>query len=142
MSKKKASQKSSFNHLESDYCTPIQDQTKLEVCLILLLTRHETNTHDAGRAYNETCLHSEVSSIQKLHGIIVDRVRKKIPGARSNASYAHYFITGYNRTKAMELVNKLRFKRNAKPYIKQSAAQHFYLKKQKELTGELAESNL
>ncbi len=142
MSKKKATQKSSLNHLESDYCTPIQNQTKLEVCLILLLTRHETNTHDAGRAYNETCLHSEVSSIQKLHGIVVDRVRKKIPGARTNASYAHYFITGDNRIKAMELVDKLRSKRNATPYIKRLAAQHFYEAEHKEPAGELAEVDL
>lgn len=112
---KKATQKSSPDHdSQSDY-TPINDPTKIEECLILLLTRHETNTHDAGRAYNETCLHSEVSSLQKNHGIMVDRVRKQIPNTRSRAAYAHYFLTGDNRIKAMALVDKLRAKRNDEP---------------------------
>ena len=119
---KKATQKSSPNHdSQSDY-TPINDPTKIEECLILLLTRHETNTHGAGRAYNETCLHSEVSSLQKTHGIMVDRVRKTIPRARSKAAYAHYFLTGDNRTKAMKLVNRLRSKRNAQPMSWEGAA--------------------
>ena len=112
---KKATQKSSPDHdSQSDY-TPINGPTKIEESLILLLTRHETNTHDAGRAYNETCLHSEVSSLQKNHGIMVDRVRKQIPNTRSRAAYAHYFLTGDNRIKAMALVDKLRAKRNAEP---------------------------
>ena len=106
---------------QSDYM-PINDPTKIEECLILLLTRHETNTHDAGRAYNETCLHSEVSILQKDHGIMVDRVRKQIPNARSKAAYAHYFLTGNNRSKAMKLVDRLRSKRNAQPVIWEGAA--------------------
>jgi hypothetical protein len=115
---KKATQKSSPNHVSQPDDTP----TKIEECLTLLLTRHETNTHDAGRAYNETCLHSEVSSLQKDHGIMVDRVRKQIPSARSTAAYAHYFLTGDNRVKAMKLVDKLRAKRNAEPMIWEDAA--------------------
>jgi hypothetical protein len=63
---KKATQKSSPNHVSQPDDTP----TKIEECLTLLLTRHETNTHDVGRAYNETCLHTEVSSLQKNHGIM------------------------------------------------------------------------
>jgi hypothetical protein len=108
---------SSLNHAsQSDY--PLaKHSTKIEECLILLLKRHETNTHDAGRAYNETCLHSEVSSLQKDQGIMVDRVRKQIPSARSRAAYAHYFLTGDNRIKAMKLVDKLRAKRNTEPMI-------------------------
>jgi|TARA_B110000211_G_scaffold228476_1_gene284744 hypothetical protein len=62
---KKATQKSSPDHdSQSDY-TPINDPTKIEECLILLLTRHETNTHDAGRAYNETCLHPKYRVFKK-----------------------------------------------------------------------------
>jgi hypothetical protein len=115
---KKATQKSSPNYVSQPDYTP----TKIEECLILLLTRHETNTHDAGRAYNETCLHSEVSSLQKDHGIMVDRVRKQIPSARSRATYSHYFLTGDNRIKAMKLVDKLRAKRNAEPITWEDAA--------------------
>jgi hypothetical protein len=119
---KKATQKSSHGHdSQSDY-TPINDPTKIEECLILLLTRHETNTHDAGRAYNETCLHSEVSILQKDHGIMVDRVRKQIPNARSKAAYAHYFLTGDKRSKAIKLVDRLRSKRNAQPMSWEGAA--------------------
>jgi hypothetical protein len=119
---KKATQKSSPNHVSQPDYTPTKGPTKIEECLILLLTRHETNTHDAGRAYNETCLHSEVSSLQKDHGIMIDRVRKQIPSARSRAAYAHYFLTGDNRIKAMKLVDKLRAKRNAEPMIWEYAA--------------------
>ena len=113
--KNATSNRSSTNHLDSDHATATKGPTKIEECLILLLTRHETNTHDAGRAYNETCLHSEVSSLQKNHGIMVDRVRKQIPNTRSRAAYAHYFLTGDNRIKAMALVDKLRAKRNDEP---------------------------
>ena len=120
--KNATSNRSSTNHLDSDHATATKGPTKIEECLILLLTRHETNTHDAGRAYNETCLHSEVSSLQKTHGIMVGRVRKTIPRARSKAAYAHYFLTGDNRTKAMKLVDRLRSKRNAQPMSWEGAA--------------------
>jgi len=119
---KKATPKSSPIHLDSDHSTPIKGPTKIEECLILLLTRHETTTLDANRAYGDSCLHTEVSSLQKDHGIMVDRVRKQIPSARSNAAYAHYFLTGDNRIKAMKLVDKLRTKRNAEPMIWECAA--------------------
>ena len=113
--KNATSNRSSTNHDPQPDYTPTKGPTKIKECLILLLTRHETNTHDAGRAYNETCLHSEVSSLQKTHGIMVDRVRKTIPRARRKAAYAHYFLTGDNRTKAMKLLDRLRSKRNAQP---------------------------
>lgn len=119
---KKATLKSSPNQdSQSDY-TPPKPPTKMEECLILLLSRHETHTHHAGRAYNETCLHSEVSGIQKNHGIMIDRIYKQIPNARSRAAYAHYFLTGENRTKAMDLIDKLRAKRNAEPINWEGAA--------------------
>jgi hypothetical protein len=68
--KNATSNRSSTNHDPQPDYTPTKGPTKIEECLILLLTRHETNTHDAGRAYNETCLHTEVSSLQKDHGIM------------------------------------------------------------------------
>lgn len=112
----KATLKSSPNHdSPSDY-TPTRGPTKIEECLILLLTRQETHTHHASRAYGDSCLHTEVSSIQKTHGIIIDRVYKKVPNARSRNNYAHYFLVGENRIKAKILVDKLRTKRNAKPF--------------------------
>lgn len=112
---KKATPKSSPNHLDSDHTTPIKGPTKIEECLILLLTRHETNTFDANRAYGDSCLHSEISSLQKDYSIMVDRVKKQVPSARSNSLFAHYFLVGENRIKAMALVDRLRAKRNAEP---------------------------
>ena len=37
---------------QSDY-TPTKGPTKAEECLILLLTRHETNTYNANQAYGD-----------------------------------------------------------------------------------------
>ena len=106
---------SSTTHLDSGHTTPTKGPTKIEECFILLLTRHETNTYDANQTYGDSCLHTEISSIQKNHGILVGRVRKKVPNSRSSAAVAHYFLIGDNRIKAMALVDKLRAKRNAEP---------------------------
>ena len=51
---KKATQKSSPNHVSSTDSTPLKDPTKIEECLILLLTRHETNTYNANQAYGDS----------------------------------------------------------------------------------------
>ena len=103
------------NHLGGEHFKPIKGLTKGEVCLILLLERHETNTFDANRAYGDSCLHSETSGIQKKHNISVDRVRKNAPDSRSQAFLAHYFLIGNNRIKAMNMVDNLRPRRNAQP---------------------------
>ena len=113
---------SSTTHLDSDHTTPTKGPTKIEECLILLLTRHETNTYDANRAYGDTCLHSETSSIQNNHGILVNRVKKKVPESRSSGAVAHYFLIGDNRIKAMRLVDRFRAKRNAEPISWEGAA--------------------
>ena len=120
--KNTASIESGTNHdPQSDY-TPTKDPTKIEECLILLLTRHETTTYDANRAYGDSCLHTEISSIQKNRGISVGRVKKKAPNSRSNAGVAHYFLIGDNRIKAMALVDRFRSKRNAEPISWEGAA--------------------
>ena len=106
---------SSTNHLDNDNFASIKGPKKISECLILLLTWHETDTHDAGRAYNETYLHSEVSGLQKDPGLKIDRVRQQTPNARSNSAYTHFSITGNNRIKGMNLVNALGAKRNAEP---------------------------
>ena len=113
--KNATSNRSSAHHLDSEHSTPIKNPTKLEVCLILLLERLETNTFNATRAYGDSCLHSAVHSIQKNHNISIDRVMKKAPRRKTKANVAHYYLVGDNRTKAMNLVNSLRSKRNAKP---------------------------
>ena len=100
----------------------VKDPSKTEVCLILLLERHETNTFDATHAYGDSCLPSTVPSIQKNYDIFIDRVRKKAPRRKTNANVAHYYLVGSNRTKAMKLVDKLRAKRNAEPMTWRVAA--------------------
>jgi len=113
--KNATSNRSSTHHLDSEHSTLIKDPTKIEVCLILLLERHETNTFDATRAYGDSCLHSTVPAIQKNYDILIDRVRKRAPRRKTKANVAHYYLVGNNRTKAMKLVDRLRSKRNAQP---------------------------
>ena len=113
---------SSTTRLDSDHPTPTKGPTKVEEYLALLLTRHETTTYDANRAYGDSCLHTEISSIQKNRGILVGRVKKKVPNSRSNAAVAHYFLIGDNRIKAMALVDRFRAKRNAEPISWEGAA--------------------
>ena len=120
--KNATSNRSSTNHLDSDHTTATKGPTKIEECLILLLMRHETTTYDANRAYGDSCLHTEISSIQKNRGILVGRVKKKVPNSRSNAAVAHYFLIGDNRIKAMALVDRFRSKRNAEPISWEGAA--------------------
>ena len=113
--KNATSNRSSTNHLDSEHSTLIKDPTKVEVCLISLLERRETNTFDATQAYGDFCLHSTVPAIQKNHSIFIDRVKKKAPRRKTKANVAHYYLVGDNRTKAMRLVDTLRSKRNAQP---------------------------
>jgi hypothetical protein len=112
---KKATQKSSPNHVSQPDYTATKRSTKIEECLILILKRNETNTFDANRAYGDSCLHSEISGIQKDYGILIDRVKKQVLTARSNSLFAHYFLVGDNRIKAIALLDRLRSKRNAQP---------------------------
>ena len=113
--KNSTSNRSSTHHLDSEHSAPIKDPTKVEVCLILLLARRETNTFDAARAYGDSCLHSTVPAIQKNHSIFIDRVKKKAPRRKTKVNVAHYYLVGDNPTKAIKLVDSLRFKHNNKP---------------------------
>lgn len=113
--KNATSKQSSINHNSQFDSIPTKRPTKTEDCLICLLTRHETTTYDANRVYGDSCLHTEISSIQKNRGILVGRVKKRVPNSRSNAAVAHYFLAGENRTLAMALVDKYRKHRNAEP---------------------------
>jgi hypothetical protein len=109
------SNRSSTNHLDSEHSKQVKDPTKLEVCLTLLFERLKTNTFNATWAYGDFCLHSTVPAIEKNHNIFIERVKKKAPRRKTKVNVAHYYLVGDNPTKAIKLVDSLRFKHNDKP---------------------------
>ena len=100
---------------KSNSNTTTPRRTKNEACLLLLLRRKETHHFNAAKSYHESCLNTTVSKLQSEQGIMVARTYRPLPNAMTNVPFAHYFLTGDNRIKAMKLVDKLRVKRNAEP---------------------------
>lgn len=89
-----------------------KNHTKTELCLRTIIKNGKTNTFDANAAYNDTCLHSTISSIQKRYNIHFHREYKQLPRLRTRTPIAHYWLEGDNLEKAKLIVRLLKLKRS------------------------------
>ena len=92
-----------------------QKPLKIERTLELLITKPMANAFDAQETYGDLHLNTSVSDLQLRFGFRIRRQYKKVPGRATEQQLAHYWLDDENRSRAIDLLNQFRAKRNVSP---------------------------
>lgn len=97
----------------------IRPPYKIETALLEFIKagRAGLNTLEANQIFGETCLHSTVSDITRLHRIRFSHTKESITNrAGTKSFFTRYKLEHKNHNfAAMRLINKYRLKRGARP---------------------------
>lgn len=92
--------------------------TKVQIFIETLIGREKSglNTYEANSIYNDTCLHTSVSSLQRKYGIVLTRKKEdyiNLLGRKSRVT--RYWLQPEDLNKAKRLVNELRLENGFAP---------------------------
>ena len=122
MDQKKRADISANPSLDKSKHTKKRKPLKLERTLELLLKHPEPNAYDANDMYGGLHLNTSVSDLQIRYGFRILRESRKVPDRISDQPAKYYWFSDEDRSKAIELLSKLRARRGANPIIWESAA--------------------
>lgn len=126
MKKEEATQMSGNSELDNSDNTAIKPPIKMELCITLLIQRGESGLTqpEAYSVYEESCLHTSISTLQNKHGLIIARSPDKSTAVhyRQKPFYRYWLADEYQSQKALVLLNHYRTKRGLTPIPRNKAA--------------------
>lgn len=110
-----ANHSSEFNQQINTSKVKLKSPLKIELCLMELISRGDKGLVEleALQAYNETCLHTTISTLANCKGLIFNRKKEKhIHQYRGEVHFTRYSLLNAKETdKAIILLNRYRNKR-------------------------------